>query len=186
MNSKGNPGFVPLTARELKNMHGLSVEEGLRQGYCIEGHVKEYQKLHAAMLAQERKALAAPGYNIRAPYQRKQSKKKAASEAGTSLAAQSKISQVYDITKSEECQMENGKKMAASEALVCVMDCILDSELFASYDSDVRHAIITTLLSSFHNAKTAEAAEQETGRTGKPKHAGRPKKAVVDKEGQTE
>lgn len=75
--------------------------------------------------------------------------------------------------------MENGKKMAASEALVCVMDCILDSELFASYDSDVRHAIITTLLSSFHNAKTAEAAEQETGRTGKPKHAGRPKKAAA-------
>ena len=86
--------------------------------------------------------------------------------------------------------MENGKKMAASEALVCVMDCILDSELFASYDSDVRHAIITTLLSSFHNAKTAEAAEQETGRADKPKRAGgRPKKNAApeqDKEGQTE
>lgn len=83
--------------------------------------------------------------------------------------------------------MENGKKMAASEALVCVMDCILDSELFASYDSDVRHAIITTLLSSFHNAKTAEAAEQETGRTDKPKHPdGRPKKAAEKKDGETE
>ena len=117
-------------------------------------------------------------------------KKKAALEGGTSSAAHDKISHGYDTTQSEECQMENGKKMAASEALVCVMDCILDSELFASYDSDVRHAIITTLLSSFHNAKTAEAAEQETGRTDKSKHAGgRPKKNAAseqDKEGQTE
>ncbi|MBQ1615686.1 MAG: hypothetical protein II086_00370 [Ruminococcus sp.] len=179
MNGKGNPGFVPLTARELKNMHGLSVEEGLRQGYCIEGHVKEYQKLHAAMLAQERKALAAPGYNIRAPYQRKQSKKKAASEAGTSLAEQKKISQVYDITITEECQMENTENIRTRLALVL---CLMESPLFAETDSNLKLEMLSQLL--YDQPLTAEA---DAPKADKPKHpGGRPKKAAEKKDGETE
>ena len=179
MNSKGNPGFVPLTARELKNMHGLSVEEGLRQGYCIEGHVKEYKKLHAAMLAQERKALAAPGYNIRAPYQRKQSKKKAASEAGTSLAAQSKISQVFDITITEECQMENTENIRTRLALVL---CLMESPLFAETDSNLKLEMLSQLL--YDQPLSAEADAPKADKPKRP--CGRPKKAAEKKDGETE
>ena len=48
---------VPLTAEELMWLHGLSVEEGLRRGYCIVGHVKEWKEARRAALAQERQAL---------------------------------------------------------------------------------------------------------------------------------
>lgn len=183
MNGKGNPGFVPLTARELKNMHGLSVEEGLRQGYCIEGHVKEYQKLHAAMLAQERRALATPGYghsNYRDRYKHTDRKrKKAASEADTSKAAQSKISQVYDITKSEECQMENTENIRTRLALVL---CLMESPLFAETDNDLKLEMLSQLL--YDQPLTAEADAPKADKPKRP--CGRPKKAAEKKDGETE
>lgn len=183
MNGKGNPGFVPLTARELKNMHGLSIEEGLRQGYCIEGHVKEYQKLHAAMLAQERRALATPGYghsNYRHRYKHTDRKrKKAASEADTSKAAQSKISQVYDITITEECQMENTKNIRTRLALVL---CLMESPLFAETDNDLKLEMLSQLL--YNQPLTAEA---DAPKADKPKHpGGRTKKVAEKKDGETE
>ena len=53
----GVPGVVPLTPQELKTLHGLTVDQGLRMGYCIQGHVEEYRRAHKAALALERKAL---------------------------------------------------------------------------------------------------------------------------------
>ena len=44
------PALVPLTAHELMSLHGLNVEQGLRQGYCIAGHVKIAD--HTTLLAQ--------------------------------------------------------------------------------------------------------------------------------------
>ena len=46
------PAPIPLTAQELMWLHGLTVEEGLRQGYCIVGHEKEWR----AAKAEEQKA----------------------------------------------------------------------------------------------------------------------------------
>ena len=48
---------VPLTAEELMWLHGLTVEEGLRQGYCIKGHEKEWRAARRAAKAEERKVL---------------------------------------------------------------------------------------------------------------------------------
>lgn len=67
---KGNPGFVPLTARELMMLHGLTVEEGLKRGFCIEGHQKEYRRAHKDALVQERHALSHAGYDHREKYTR--------------------------------------------------------------------------------------------------------------------
>lgn len=48
---------VPLTAEELMWLHGLTVEQGLRQGYCIVGHEKEWRAVRQAAREQERQAL---------------------------------------------------------------------------------------------------------------------------------
>lgn len=47
---------IPLTAEELMWLHGLTVEQGLRQGYCIKGHEKEWRAARRAAKAEERKA----------------------------------------------------------------------------------------------------------------------------------
>lgn len=49
--------IVPLTAEELMWLHGLTVEQGLRQGYCIVGHEKEWRAVRQAAREQERQAL---------------------------------------------------------------------------------------------------------------------------------
>lgn len=51
------PAPLPLTAQELMWLHGLTVEQGLRQGYCIVGHEKEWREARRAAKAEEQKAL---------------------------------------------------------------------------------------------------------------------------------
>lgn len=51
------PAPLPLTAQELMWLHGLTVEQGLRQGYCIEGHEKEWRAARRAAREHERQAL---------------------------------------------------------------------------------------------------------------------------------
>ena len=51
------PAPLPLTAQELMWLHGLTVEEGIRQGYCIKGHEKEWRAARRAAREHERQAL---------------------------------------------------------------------------------------------------------------------------------
>lgn len=71
------------------------------------------------------------------------------------------------------------ERMTDSEALLCVLDCMLDSEMFMAYESDTKRAVLSVLLRCID---AAEASEKSVGRgtassTVKPKHpGGRPKK----------
>lgn len=70
--------------------------------------------------------------------------------------------------------MEDSKKMTSAEGLVCVLNCVLDSEMFMAYESDTKRAVLSVLLRCIDDA---EAAEQPSGTAAKPKHpGGRPKK----------
>lgn len=157
--------LIPLTAREVHDLHGISVEKAVRMGYCVEGHVEEFkQKKRSARMGNYTEKPADKGWQI---------KKKPSGERQLRRAAK-KLSQDNDNTILEECQMEDNKKTTNAEALVCVLNCVLDSEMFMAYESDTKRAVLSVLLRCIDDA---EAAEQPSGTAAKPKHpGGRPKK----------
>lgn len=66
------------------------------------------------------------------------------------------------------------ERMMDSDALLCVLDCMLDSEMFMAYESDTRRAVLSVLLRCID---AAEASEKPSGTAAKTKHpGGRPKK----------
>lgn len=134
---KGHITRVPFTAKELKSMYGLTVEEALAKGFNEDW------------------------YN----------KKKAASEAGTSLAAKEK-SQIYDITQSEECQMENIRTRLS------LVLCLMESPLFAETDNNLKLEMLAQLL--YDQPLDAEAVD--TPKADKPRRpGGRPRKTAAEK-----
>ena len=111
------PALVPLTAHELMSLHGLNVEQGLRQGYCIAGHVKEYKRAHREALDQEQRALQNPGYSYRDRYKRKKEE---------------------TIIK-EEYTMDKNTRIT----LLC---CLMESDMFAEMGQTEKARLLTELI----------------------------------------
>ena len=113
------PALVPLTAHELMSLHGLTVEQGLRQGYCIAGHVKEYKRAHHDVLDQEQRALQNPGYGYRDRYKRKKEE---------------------TIIKEEYTMDKNTK--------ITLLLCLTESPMFAEMEQTEKAMLLTELLYS--------------------------------------
>ena len=109
--------LIPLTAGELMSLHGLTVEQGLRQGYCIEGHVEEYRKAHCEALEQERRALHNPGYGYRERYKRKKEE---------------------TIIKEEYTMDKNTK--------ITLLLCLTESPMFAEMEQTEKARLLTELI----------------------------------------
>ena len=148
---------VPFTAEELETMYGLTVEEALERGFSVVGH---RQKKRSARMGNYTEKPADKGWQI---------KKKPSGERQLHQTAQEKISQDNDNTILEECQMEDNKKTTNAEALVCVLNCVLDSEMFMAYESDTKRAVLSVLLRCID---AAEASEKPSGTAAKTKHPG--------------
>ena len=154
---KGNPGFIPLTARELMTLHGLTVEEGLKRGFCIEGHQKEYRRAHKAALEKERHALSHAGYDHRKKYTRNQDK------PNTTINADKEEFYIMD-----------------KNTRILLLIHLMSSGTFADMPQTEKAILLTELL---YGEKPCRVPEENP--TDKPKRGGRARKAAAPAE-QTE
>lgn len=156
--------LVPLTARELMDLHCLTVEEGLRRGFCIEGHVKEYREAHSKTLRQERHGLAYPGYSHRAEYSRS-----------------TRIEKIVGVIESKPMTPAEMKNKTDREELYTVdkstrielLMHLMSSESFLALSEEQTALLLTKLL-------YGEKDQEKSAPKPEKKHAGgRQKKAAV-------
>lgn len=127
--------LIPLTAGELMSLHGLTVEQGLRQGYCIEGREKEFREARKAAADQERRALAAPWYT----YQ---------TELPPSCLRQSTSLDEGGNNTKIQTNTETGKEAYTMETStkITLLICLMSSEAFKEMPQTEKALMLTELL----------------------------------------
>ena len=108
--------IVPLTAEELMWMHGLTVEQGIRQGYCVKGYEKEWRA--ARRSARKREYLAFGGRRCERDYLDKPKRKrrnnsKINTEESFTMDKNTRIMLVVHLMSSESFMMMPPTEKAA-------------------------------------------------------------------------
>lgn len=198
------PAPIPLTAQELMWLHGLTVEEGLRQGYCIKGHEKEWRAARRAAKAEERKALGGrrrewdyldrpkkprkpkkpqpinPDDNrVPPPGEWRQILPKNTPENTTKLVG--RVSETREIT-SDAIQNTSQTEdfFMDKNTRILLLIHLMSSETFADMPQTEKAILLTDLLYGKDKPEPAAAPKQ-------PKHpGGRPKKAAAPAAEKTE
>lgn len=122
--------IVPLTAEELMWMHGLTVEQGIRQGYCIKGHEKEWRA--ARRTAREREYIAYGGRRCERDYLDKPKRKrrnnsKINTEESFTMDKNTRIMLVIHLMSSESFMM-----MPQTEKAVLLAELVYGESLPAT------------------------------------------------------
>lgn len=186
--------LIPLTAGELMSLHGLTVEQGLRQGYCIEGHEKEFRKARNAAIEHEKKASAAPWYRFNSDRheQRKAPEKPDKQETiiwfKTTQPDPPPLSAEVQLpigeskgNPAENFTAENNKEdvyYMDKNTRITLLLCLMNSTTFDQMTQTEKTLLLTELL---YGEKAAGTQENKTKHPG-----GRPKKAAAPADGQTE